>query len=106
MRTANPVLYEPVQTILFSCPEEYMGEISKLVANKRGQLLDMNSDSGMVEVTAKIPVGEMFGMSNELRSATGGRGTSSLVDQAFERLPDELLQKTTQIIRQRKGLDN
>ncbi len=105
MKTATPILFEPVQTMLFLCPEEYMGEISKLVSNKRGQLLDMVSENGQVEVKARIPVGEMFGMSNELRSATGGRGTSSLVDQAFERLPDELQQKITQQIRQRKGLN-
>lgn len=105
MSTSKPILFEPVQTMLFNGPEEYMGEISKLIANKRGQLIDMEQDGALVEVKAKMPVGEMFGLSNELRSATGGRGTSSLVDQAFERLPDELQQKIVQQIRQRKGLD-
>jgi elongation factor 2 len=106
MRTANPILYEPVQTILFMCPEEYMGEISKLVSNKRGQLLDMNSDGGQVEVKARIPVSETIGMSNELRSATGGRGVSSLIDQSFDRLPDELQAKIMAQIKQRKGINN
>ncbi|MFT4312904.1 MAG: elongation factor EF-2 [Candidatus Woesearchaeota archaeon] len=105
MNTANPILFEPVQTVLFTAPEEYMGEVSKLVSNKRGQLLDMETKNAVVEVRAKMPVGEMFGLSNDLRSATGGRGTSSLVDQAFERLPDELQQKIVQQIKQRKGLN-
>jgi len=51
-----------------------------------------------------MPVGEMFGWSSALRSATGGRGSSSLVDQMFERLPEELQQKVRSIIIQRKGL--
>jgi elongation factor 2 len=58
----------------------------------------------MVTVIGKLPVGEMFGLSNDLRSATGGRGNSSLVDQAFERMPGELQKKIIRQIRERKGL--
>ena len=105
MANARPLLYEPVQTLQFEAPEEYMGEISKLIANKRGQLLDMEQDAGTVIVKGKLPVGEMFGMSNDLRSATGGRGSSSLVDQSFEKLPEELQKKITGQIRSRKGLN-
>ncbi|MFT7616326.1 MAG: elongation factor 2 [Candidatus Woesearchaeota archaeon] len=105
MATASPILFEPVQTMLFEAPTEYMGELSKLVANKRGQLVDMQQEGVRVMVKAKMPVGEMIGLSNELRSATGGRGTSSLIDQAFERLPDELQPKIVNQIRSRKGLN-
>ena len=104
MDTAGPVFYEPIQTLRFEAPEEYMGEISKLVSNKRGQLLDMQQEQDAVVVLAKLPVGEMFGLSNDLRSATGGRGQSSLVDQSFERLPGELQNKIIRQIRERKGL--
>ncbi|MHA2022384.1 MAG: EF-Tu/IF-2/RF-3 family GTPase, partial [Candidatus Thorarchaeota archaeon] len=101
---ASPVLFEPIQTLRFEAPAEYMGEISKLISNKRGQLLDMQQEGEMVTVLGKMPVGEMFGLSNDLRSATGGRGSSSLVDQAFERLPGELQNKIVTQIRSRKGL--
>ncbi|MBN2458079.1 elongation factor EF-2 [Candidatus Woesearchaeota archaeon] len=104
MRTATPLLFEPIQTLQFEAPDEYMGEISKLISNKRGQLLEMNQENNRVVVKAKMPVGEMFGLSNDLRSATGGRGSSSLVDQTFERLPDELQQRIIKQIRDRKGL--
>lgn len=104
MNNASPLIFEPVQTLQFEAPEEFMGEISKLISNKRGQLLDMEQEAGTVVVKGKMPVGEMFGLSNDLRSATGGRGSSSLVDQAFERLPDELQQKIIKQIRDRKGL--
>ena len=46
----------------------------------------------------------MLGWSSDLRSATEGRGVSSLVDQSFERIPFELQQKTTLEIKSRKGL--
>ncbi|MFC1723123.1 elongation factor EF-2, partial [Nanoarchaeota archaeon] len=104
MAVAGPVMYEPIQTLRFEAPETYMGEISKLISNKRGQLLDMQQEGDSVTVLAKMPVGEMFGLSNDLRSATGGRGQSSLVDQAFERLPGELQGKIVRQIRERKGL--
>ncbi len=104
IRHSKPLLYEPVQTLIFEGPDEYMGDISKLISNKRGQLLDMVQEGKNVKVTGKLPVAEMFGLASDLRSATGGRGSSSLVDQTFERLPDELQQKVITRIRERKGL--
>ncbi|MBI5392356.1 elongation factor EF-2 [Candidatus Woesearchaeota archaeon] len=104
MMLARPMIFEPVQTLLFEAPVEYMGEISKLIANKRGQLLDMQQEGSTVEVKGKMPVGEMFGMSNNLRSATEGRGNSSVIDQSFEKLPEELQARIIKQIRERKGL--
>ncbi|MBW3010866.1 elongation factor EF-2 [Candidatus Woesearchaeota archaeon] len=104
MAMAAPVLFEPIQQMQFVAPAEYMGELSKLVSNKRGQLLDMQQEGDEVTVIAKLPVAEMFGLSNDLRSATGGRGSQSLVDQTFERLPGELQGKVIAQLKQRKGL--
>ena len=101
---AKPLIYEPIQTLRFEAPEAYMGEISKLISNKRGQLLEMQQEGSLIVVKGKLPVAEMFGLSNDLRSATGGRGSSSLIDQNFERLPDELQKKIITQIRTRKGL--
>ena len=64
----------------------------------------MEQEGVNVTVLGKMPVGEMFGLASELRSATGGRGSSSLVDQAFEKLPEELQDKIVKQIRSRKGL--
>jgi elongation factor 2 len=101
---AGPVLYEPLQVMRIEAPNDYVGEISKIVSSKRGQLLDMQQEGDMTVVTAKLPVGELFGWSNDLRSATGGRGNSSLVDQTFEQLPRELQDKIKSQIVSRKGL--
>jgi elongation factor 2 len=101
---AKPVLFEPLQVMRIEAPSEYMGELSKIISNKRGQLLEMNQEGPMVVAKAKLPVAELFGWSSELRSATGGRGNSSLIDQMFEKLPEELQEKIKNQLKERKGL--
>jgi len=104
MMTADPVMFEPLQILQIEAPEEFMGEISKLVQNKRGQLLNMEQEGEHVTIKAKLPVAEMFGLTSDLRSATSGRGAHFVVDQVFERLPGILQDKIIKQIRQRKGL--
>ncbi|MBI2558859.1 elongation factor EF-2 [Candidatus Woesearchaeota archaeon] len=104
MLTASPIMLEPMQVMLIEAPVEYMGNLTKLVNSMRGQLFDVNQEGAFVFIKAKLPVMNMLGWSSELRSATEGRGVSSLVDQSFERLPSELQQKVVQDIKKRKGL--
>jgi len=104
MMQAGPVLFEPLQVMRIEVPNDYVGEVSKIVSSKRGQLLEMNQEGDITVILAKMPVAELMGWSNGLRSATGGRGNSSLVDQSFELLPRELQDKVSGIIVQRKGL--
>lgn len=104
MMTASPIILEPMQVMLIEAPVDYMGSVSKLVTSMRGQLLDMAQEGSQINVKAKLPVQNMLGWSSDLRSATEGRGVSSLVDQSFERLPAELQTKVVQEIKNRKGL--
>ncbi|MEK6950696.1 MAG: elongation factor EF-2 [Nanoarchaeota archaeon] len=104
MLQAGPVMFEPFQVMRIEVPHDYVGEITKLVTSKRGQLQDMNPEGNMTVVKAKLPVAEMLGWSSDLRSATEGRGNSSLIDQMFERLPYELQDKVRDQIIKRKGL--
>ncbi|MBI2654198.1 elongation factor EF-2 [Candidatus Woesearchaeota archaeon] len=104
MMLANPMMLEPLQILQIEAPADYLGDLSKLIGNKRGQLLDVVQEGNTITIKAKLPVGEMFGWSSDLRSATGGRGSSSVVDQLFERLPEELQGKIIKQIRDRKGL--
>ncbi|MEM3154866.1 MAG: elongation factor EF-2 [Candidatus Woesearchaeota archaeon] len=104
MMGAGPVMFEPVQTHLIEAPVEFTGEMTKLVMNKRGQVLELTQEGNLSIVKARLPVGEMLGWSSDLRSATAGRGSSSLVDQSFEKLPAELQPRIIQQIVQRKGL--
>jgi len=104
MRNAKPLLLEPLQVMQIEAPSQYVGEITRLVSNKRGQLLNMEQTATQAIVEAKIPVAELFGWSSELRSGTEGRGISFVKSQSFEVLPMELQEKIKSQIRQRKGL--
>jgi elongation factor 2 len=101
---AKPAIFEPLQVLQIDAPSEYMGEVSKLIQNKRGQLIDMKQEGVVMTVKAKLPVAEMFGLSSDLRSATSGRGVYFIVDQVFEKLPEVLQNKVITNIRNRKGL--
>ena len=104
MKQAQAGMLEPIQTHLIEAPLDFMGTVTNLVASKRGILEDVKQEAGQVVVKAQIPVAEMIGWSNDLRSATEGRGVSSLVDQYFKPLPRELQINVIYKIRQRKGL--
>ena len=93
-----------MQIIQIDAPHESMGELSGLISNKRGQLLEMDQQGEQIVLKAKLPVNEMFGLSNEIRSLTSGRGNFFLIDQNYEKLPRELQDKVINSIRQRKGL--
>lgn len=101
---ANPIILEPLQIHMIEVPEAIMGAATKLVGSKRGQLLDMKQEGGIMILEARIPVAEMIGWASDLRSATEGRGISSLKDQSFERTPQSIQADVIRKIRDRKGL--
>lgn len=103
-KDATPILYEPVQIHQIEAPNEFMGVVTSLVSQKRGVLGEVSQDHATVTIKAEIPVTELIGWSSDLRSATEGKGVSSLVDQHFKKAPIELQAKTIEQIRSRKGL--
>lgn len=104
MADSKALLFEPFQILQIESPIEFMGEINKLIQNKRGQLINMEQEGGHTTITAKLPVAEMFGLTSDLRGATSGRGSHFTIDQTFEKLPESLQGKIITQIRQRKGL--
>ncbi len=104
MQDAKTVMYEPVQVLQIEAPIEHMGEVTKLVQSKRGQMLNVEQEIDRVSMRVKMPVAEMIGLAGDLRGATEGRGTFALVDQMFERMPAEIQEKVIKQIRNRKGL--
>jgi elongation factor 2 len=104
MKKAGAYLLEPLQIHVIEMPDSFMGAVTKLVGSKRGQMLEVKQDESGSEMKAKLPVAEMIGWSSDLRSATEGRGTSSLADQSFEKIPASLQADVIKKIRSRKGL--
>jgi elongation factor 2 len=101
---AIPAIFEPVQVHQIEAPTEYMGSVTSLVSSKRGKLIDVEQETSGINIKAELPVQEMIGWTSDLRSATEGRGFSSLVSQTFKKMPSELQVKIIKQIRGRKGL--
>ena len=104
MRKAKATLLEPLQVHVIEIPNRFLGKITKLVGSKRGQMIEVRQEEATAEVKARLPVAEMMGWSNDLRSATEGRGVSSILDQQFEKVPTNLQADVIKKIRSRKGL--
>jgi len=104
MIRADITLLEPKQIVRIDVPEELIGTATRGVENRRGQMLDIETEGGAAVIKAKIPVSDIFGFDAALKSATSGRGFYSMIEIVFERLPKDMRDKTIKQIRVRKGL--
>ncbi|HSX16581.1 MAG TPA: elongation factor G [Patescibacteria group bacterium] len=87
-KKANPVLLEPVMKVVVVTPEEFMGDVIGDLNSKRGRIESMEDLSlGIKEITAFVPLGEMFGYTTNLRSSTQGRASSSMELDHYEDVP-------------------
>ena len=79
VKAANPVLLEPIMKVVVVVPEEFMGDVIGDLNAKRGRIESMEDlPAGIKEITAFVPLGEMFGYTTNLRSMTKGRASSSM----------------------------
>lgn len=91
VKKANPVLLEPVMKVVVVTPEDFMGDVIGGLNAKRGRIESMEDLAGGVkEITAMVPLGEMFGYTTELRSATQGRASSSMELANYEEVPNNV----------------
>jgi len=93
LKKAHPVILEPVMRLQAIVPEANFGAVQGSLLAKRGVITDSKMHGNMRVIDAKVPLGEMFGYSSELRSATAGRGTFTMEPLAYERLPEQLAEK-------------
>ncbi len=79
VKKANPVLMEPIMKVVVVTPEQFMGDVIGDLNAKRGRIDTMEDlPGGIKEITAFVPLGEMFGYTTNLRSSTQGRASSSM----------------------------
>ena len=89
-RKASPVLLEPIMKVEVEVPEEYMGDVMGDLNRRRGQINSMGDRMGLKIVSAFVPLGEMFGYSTDLRSATQGRGTYTMEFDHYGEVPGNI----------------
>ena len=73
-RKANPVILEPIMKVVVTVPEEYMGDVIGDLSSRRGEIQGMEDRNGVKQINAFVPLSEMFGYSNDLRSKSQGSG--------------------------------
>ena len=84
---AKPVLLEPVMRIEVVCPEEYIGDVVNDFTRRRGRLTGMDQMGGLQQIHALVPLAEMFGYANDIRSRTQGRAAHNMEFAQYEEVP-------------------
>jgi elongation factor G len=92
-KTSRPKLLEPIMKIEVVTEGEYLGTIIGDVNRRRGQVTDQGQKGNQATVLGFVPLSEMFGYINFLRSATSGRGTFTMEFDHYAEVPPGLVQK-------------
>ena len=84
---AKQQLLEPMMEVEVVVPEQYMGAANGSINQRRGRVEGMDDRGGMKSIKATVPLGEMFGYSNAIRTVTQGRGTFTMIFKQYEPVP-------------------
>lgn len=96
----DPVILEPVMKVEVTVPDDYMGDVMGDINSRRGRVEGMEARSGAQVIRAMVPLAEMFGYVNNLRSRTQGRGVFTMEFDHYEEVPRSI---QDEIIKQNMG---
>jgi elongation factor G len=99
-RKANPILLEPIMEVEVIFPEEFMGAVVGDLNSRRGRVMGIEPRAGVQVLRGQVPLGNMFGYSTDLRSATQGRATYTMQFHHYEQVPQSI---ADEIIGKAKG---
>ena len=89
-KKANPIILEPMMKVTVIVPEEYMGDVIGDLNSRRGQIQGMEDRTGAKQINSRVPLSEMFGYVNDLRSKTQGRGQYTMEPDGYEPVPKSI----------------
>ena len=92
-RIAEPVLLEPIMKVTVIVPEEYMGDVIGDLNSRRGEIQGFDDRSGLKQISARVPLGDMFGYATDLRSKTQGRGQYVMEPDGYKEVPKSIAEK-------------
>ena len=79
------------------CPEDYMGDVIGDLNSRRGSITGMEDAPGLKIISAMVPLANMFGYVNDLRSKTQGRAVPTMSFKEYQPVPrnisDEIIAK-------------
>ena len=86
----NPMLLEPMMKVEVLTPEEYMGDVIGDLSSRRGQVSGSEPRGVAVAVNAFVPLANMFGYINTLRSMSSGRAQFTMQFAHYEAVPKQI----------------
>ena len=92
-RRAKPVLLEPVFAVEVVTPEDFLGEVIGDLNRRRGRIEGQERRGNALAVTGRVPLSEMFGYVNDLRSNTQGRASYTMQFDGYEEVPPNIAEK-------------
>ncbi len=90
---AGPVLLEPMMKVEVVTPEEYMGDVIGDLNSRRGQVQEMTTRGNANVINAMVPLANMFGYVNNLRSLSQGRANYSMQFDHYEEVPSNVAEE-------------
>jgi len=94
---ANPIILEPIMKVEVETPDEFQGTILGGLNKRRGMIVGTNATGNISVITAEVPLAEMFGYSNDIRSGTQGKATFTMEFSRYAPVPkqkqEELIKK-------------
>ena len=98
LQQSDPVLLEPIESVVVETPEQYMGDVMGNLSGRRGKIEGMEDRTNTKMIRAKVPLGEMFGYATDLRSQTQGRASYTMQFDSYDPVPknikDEIVSKS------------
>ena len=94
VKQANPVLLEPIMSVKITVPDSFAGDVIGDLNSKRGRIQGMTPQGdGTTLIEAEAPRAEMMRYATELRSQTQGLGAFSMEFDHYEEVPQHLMEK-------------
>jgi elongation factor G len=98
-RKASPVLLEPIMFVEVVTPDDYMGDVIGDLNSRRGQVQGMDQRGNAQAIRAQVPLSEMFGYVNDLRSRTQGRATYTMQFDSYQQTPVSVQEEIVKRVR-------
>jgi elongation factor G len=93
VQKAHPILLEPIMLVEVTTSQEFYGDVVGYLTRRRGHILGMEERGGSQVVRANVPLAEMFGYVNELRSMTSGRASYSMEFDNYSEVPRNIAEE-------------
>ncbi|CAN5549135.1 elongation factor G [soil metagenome] len=93
LQKAGPVLLEPIMKVECTTPEDYLGGVIGDLNSRRGQIVGTGSRGNAQIVNAMVPLANMFGYVNNLRSMSQGRASYTMQFDHYEQVPTAVAQE-------------